>query len=81
MPMVETEHTGESRDGAGSGDHDTPFLWGNWRACLTAMQQARLTIMRGYVRDHVGAIEGDSDWCEPTPSGLLVPITTWSDDA
>lgn len=34
--------------------------------------------MRGYARDHYGAIVGDSDWVEPTPSGLwLAPY--WRD--
>jgi hypothetical protein len=73
--------TSESRDGTGSGDHDAPYAFGNPRACLTLRVQARLTIMRGYVKDHVGASVGDVDWVEPTPSGLLVPIANWPDEA
>jgi len=64
----------ESRDGKGAGDHDTLYGWGHPRSGLTLLQQARLTIMRGLVKDHTGAIVGDSDWVAATPAGLYVPI-------
>lgn len=68
----------ESRDGKGAGDHDQPFVFGQWRVCLTTMQQARLTVMRGYVLDYRagargGAADGDSDYTTQTDSGLFIP--------
>lgn len=82
------ENAGESRDGKGSADHDVPYTFGHPRTCLTVMQQARLTIMRGYVLDASRAAPtvrygGDSDYVYPMPSGLLVPTdpnTYWGDD-
>lgn len=86
--LAENTGAGESKDGKGSGDHDTPFVWGNPRACLTTRMQAKLLIMRGYVRDarngaRGGAFDGDSDWVAPTPFGVLVPTDPnayWGDD-
>lgn len=67
----------ESRDGKGASDHDKPFVWGQWRVCLTVLQQARLTVMRGYVMDfragaRGGAADGDLDHMVQTDSGLWV---------
>lgn len=68
----------ESKDGTGAGDCDREYRWGSPRSGLTLWQQAHLLVMRGYARDHYGAIVGDSDWVEPTPSGLwLAPY--WRD--
>jgi hypothetical protein len=78
--MADEPPENESRDGKGAGDHDTPWTPGHPCAGLTTMQRARLLVMRGYVKDHVGAIKGDSDWVEPTPSGLYVPVSDyWKD--
>jgi hypothetical protein len=71
--VVDEEQVGESKDGAGSGDHNIEYQFGNPRSRLTWHDLAKLTIMRGLVKDHTGAIEGDSDWIVTTPSGLLVP--------
>ena len=71
-PAPIPEH--ESRDGKGAADNDRPYGWGHPRSGLTLLQQARLTIMRGLVKDHTGAIVGDSDWVAATPAGLYVPI-------
>jgi hypothetical protein len=73
--------TGESRDGAGSGDRDKPFVWGQHGNLLRPWEMAHLLILRGYVKDHQGAIEGDSDWVVPTPSGLYVPSAYKSGDS
>ena len=59
------------------GDHDLAFGWGHPRSGLTLLQQARLLLMRGLIKDHTGAIEGDSDDYVARPSGLLVPIETY----
>lgn len=73
--MVETEHPGESRDNdrKGVGDHDLAFAFGHPRSCLTVRVQARLTIMRGYVLDHEGAVVGDDDRVVLSKSGLWLP--------
>lgn len=86
------DSTGESRDGKGSGDHDVSFAFGNPRACLTTMAQARLTIMRGYILDVSHApwsirgqlrYGGDDDHVQLMPSGIYVPLPHekyWSED-
>lgn len=56
--------TGETRDGAGFGDHDYPYVFGNASANLTTRQQAKLMIMRGFFKDFRagekgGAADGD----------------------
>lgn len=72
----------ESRDGKGASDHDKPFVWGQWRVCLTVLQQARLTVMRGYVLDTRAGIRGlaaDGDlgdfdnYVQSPDSGLFLP--------
>jgi hypothetical protein len=78
--MADEPPENESRDGKGAGDHDLAFGWGHPRSGLTLLEQARLTVMRGYVKDHVGAIEGDSDDYVARPSGLYVPVSDyWKD--
>ena len=49
--MLDTNMSLGSRDGKGSGDHDTPHLWGNPLACLTTWQQMHVLIMRGEAND------------------------------
>lgn len=82
--VEEQEHPGESKDGTGFGDHNAAYEFGHPRACLDMICQSRLTRMRSDIIDHTGAIEGDSDWVVPTPSGLFVPApplsSLWHDD-
>lgn len=72
----------ESRDGQGAGDRDTAYAWGNAPSFLTLRQQARLTVLRGLVKDvqhgeHGGPAEGDLSWTEELPSGVAVPMVGW----
>jgi hypothetical protein len=92
--MVDVEPVHESRDTdrAGAGDHNCEFEFGHPRACLTAMQCARLLIMRGYILDVSHAppsirghlrFGGDDDHVTRAPSGLFVPpdYALWGDDS
>jgi hypothetical protein len=77
---MDTPTVSESRDGVGCGDHNVEFAWGTPASYLTTMQQARLLIMRGYVRDfrhgeRGGAADGDLAYTELTETGLSIPIT------
>lgn len=80
--MVDQETYGETRDNqrTGSGDNKEPFEFGHWRVCLTWQQQARLTILRGFVMDYRdgetndGAAAGDMEYARRTDSGRYVPI-------
>jgi len=78
----------ESKDGTGAGARDSVYTSGNPRGYLTVLEQARLQIMKGVLRDVSHApisirnelrYGGDTEWTEPSPSGLHVPISDWVD--
>lgn len=63
----------ESRDGQGAADHNVAYEFGHPRTCLTLMTQARLLVMRGYIRDKRGPIVGDEAFVALSPGGVLIP--------
>jgi hypothetical protein len=77
--MADVMTASESKDGAGAGDHDCEYTFGRAREYLTLMQQARLTVIRGFVMDSKRGGEarncatGDLAYTEQLNSGLIVP--------
>jgi hypothetical protein len=77
---MDTSTVSESKDGRGAGDHDSAFAWGAPASYITLRAQARLLVMRGFVRDYRhgergGAADGDLSYTEQTDSGLYLPTT------
>lgn len=51
QPTPEPPTVGETKDGAGCGDHDMPYKFGSPRGFLTTRELAHLLVMRGYIMD------------------------------
>lgn len=69
--------TSESHDGTGSGDRDVVFSFGHPLDGMHWHDHARLLVLRGLCKDHAGAADGDLDYTETRPSGVIIPVVSW----